>query len=314
TKGVITHANQRMAEMFGCPMASRIGSEYIAHVHPAERETGRQRMLNLLASAIPAVDLERHYWRDDGSEFWGHLTGRRFQGAHGEELGLLGVIADIDQRKRAAEALAFSQQQFRDLVDSTAGIVWEGDARTFDFTFVSQEAERLLGYPVAEWTQPGFWVAHLHPDDLGWAPEYCAAYTARREAHDFEYRFVAKDGRTVWLRDIVKVVEENGQPRWLRGVMVDVTEQKRARERHSQVIETSMDGFIVIGADGRFRECNDAVCALTGYSRTAFLERSLNDLDASECPEQLAAHLDVIMKAGFDRFETVWRRRAAPAR
>ena len=30
-------------------------------------------------------------------------------------------------------------------------IVWEIDARTFQFSFVSKKAERLLGYPVERW-------------------------------------------------------------------------------------------------------------------------------------------------------------------
>jgi PAS domain S-box-containing protein len=105
TQGVITHANQRMAEMFACPMGRLIGSEYVAHIHPAERETGRQKMLALLASDIPMVSLERHYMRDDGTTFWGHLTGRQMFDADGKAVGLVGVIADVTERKRAEDAL-----------------------------------------------------------------------------------------------------------------------------------------------------------------------------------------------------------------
>ena len=80
----------------------------------------------------------------------------------------------------------------------------------------------------------------LHPEDRKWAPAYCAACTGRLEPHDFEYRFVAKDGRVVWLHDIVTVVAENGEPRWLRGIMVDVTRQKQAEaelEQHRHHLE-----------------------------------------------------------------------------
>lgn len=150
-------------------------------------------------------------------------------------------LAEQDARRHRAEgALIVSEQRFRDLVNSTDGIVWEADATTFEFTFVSQQAERLLGFPVQDWHRPGFWVDQLHPDDRQWAPQYCAKCTGRLEAHDFEYRFMAKDGRTVWLHDMVTVVSEDGHPRWLRGIMVDITRQKKNEqelERHRSQLE-----------------------------------------------------------------------------
>ncbi|WP_018989222.1 diguanylate cyclase [Aromatoleum toluclasticum] len=119
-------------------------------------------------------------------------------------------------------------QRFLDLVNTTDGIVWEADAQTFVFAFVSRKAESLLGYPVEDWQKPGFWVDHLHPDDRSWAPQYCASCTGRLEPHRFEYRFIAADGRVVWLEDIVTVVAVDGRPTLLRGLMVDITARREA--------------------------------------------------------------------------------------
>ncbi|MBF2028638.1 MAG: PAS domain-containing protein [Oscillatoriales cyanobacterium C42_A2020_001] len=119
-----------------------------------------------------------------------------------------------------------AQQIYETLVNSIDGIVWEADATTFQFTFVSPQAERLLGYPIEQWLEPNFWINHVYPADLDNAVRTCQAATQAHRNHEFEYRMVAADGRLVWLKDVVTVVVENSQPRFLRGVMIDVTRQK----------------------------------------------------------------------------------------
>jgi light-regulated signal transduction histidine kinase (bacteriophytochrome) len=75
------------------------------------RDSGSQNMLALLTSAVPMVDVDRLYWRPDHSEFWGHLTGKRFFDASGQELGLIGVIVDINERKQAEMELLRSNTE-----------------------------------------------------------------------------------------------------------------------------------------------------------------------------------------------------------
>src|SRR6267143_933707 len=115
--------------------------------------------------------------------------------------------------------------------DRNGVIVWEADVPGYQFTFVSNMAERILGYPVERWlTEPTFWKDHLHPDDREWALQFCRDEVSRKRDHDFEYRMIAADGRIVWLRDLVTVVPEGDRATSVRGVMVDITERKRAEE------------------------------------------------------------------------------------
>lgn len=132
------------------------------------------------------------------------------------------------ERHRAVMAQHDAERRYQLLLESVGAIVWQGDPRTLVFTFVSREAEHLLGYPVARWTtEPTFWVDRIHPEDRDWALALCEDASRRGVAHTFEYRMIAADGRIVWLRDIVRVVESAGR-RELAGVMVDVTEVKQA--------------------------------------------------------------------------------------
>ena len=159
-EGRITQANQRMAEMFGYSIEALVGNEYVALVHPVERETGRQKMLELLASAIPAVDLDRLYWRADQSEFWGHLTGRRFHDASGAERGLIGVIADIDARKKVEEKLLRQNSLLSAVIENFPGGIslFDPDLR---LAAHNEQFKHLLDLPDSLFGKPD-----LHFEDL----------------------------------------------------------------------------------------------------------------------------------------------------
>lgn len=108
-------------------------------------------------------------------------------------------------------------------------IVWEGDAQTFEFAYVSEAAGDMLGYPVERWTsEPAFWAETVvHPDDRSDAIAFCALATGKCADHDFVYRATTADGRTVWLHDIVTVIRGNrGVASKLRGIMIDVSEER----------------------------------------------------------------------------------------
>ncbi len=124
------------------------------------------------------------------------------------------------------------EKRFRHFVQGLGAIFWEADARTFQFNFVSQRAEELLGYPAERWKEPGFWATIVHPEDRESTVDARGVATSRLEDHDNEYRVIADDGRVLWFKDLVTVLPgPSGKPNLLRGVMVDITEQK-ATERN----------------------------------------------------------------------------------
>jgi PAS domain S-box-containing protein len=114
----------------------------------------------------------------------------------------------------------------REILPDLPLILWEGDAATFHFAYVSPQAEALLGYPARRWTEePTFWAdIVVHPGDRNDAVAFCAVATGQCRDHDFVYRARTADGRVVWLHDVVRVIRgARDIPERLRGVMLDVT-------------------------------------------------------------------------------------------
>jgi len=127
------------------------------------------------------------------------------------------------------EALRYSN-----LVNTVNGVVWEADPASRQFTFVSEQAEALLGFPVDEWTNTDdFWLAHLHPQDREWARAARRPAPGAGDRHHIEYRMIAADGRIVWVSDYISAVRNGDDTDCLRGVMVDITEKKRLEQRLS---------------------------------------------------------------------------------
>ncbi|MCS6911712.1 MAG: PAS domain-containing sensor histidine kinase [Myxococcales bacterium] len=159
---------------------------------------------------------------------------------------IVGTGLDVTERRQMEEALRRSEQQHADLLHSLNAICWEADPETLAFRFVTQEAERLLGYPLARWIDdPTFWTHHLvHPEDRAWVVPFCMAETRAGRSHDFEYRVLAADGRTLWLRDIVRVEQENGRTVGLKGVMVDITSRKLAELERDQLLQRLQEAIL----------------------------------------------------------------------
>ncbi|EMI22504.1 multi-sensor hybrid histidine kinase [Rhodopirellula maiorica SM1] len=149
----------------------------------------------------------------------------------------------IKREVQARQDAETAREKYRNLVDGLDAIVWEADANTWKFNFVSERAEQILGYPIEQWlSDPAFWPSIIHPDDRDSSVTLCRNACRDCRDHDFEYRAITRDGRSVWLRDIVYVVPDDaGKPHHLRGVMVDITAKKELeqelRERAEQLSE-----------------------------------------------------------------------------
>ena len=85
----------------------------VALTHPEEREATAQAMRDLLEGRIPHYALEKRYMRKDGRAVWTLATVTLVRDAAGRPLHFIGVIEDVDERKRTQQALLRSEEQLR---------------------------------------------------------------------------------------------------------------------------------------------------------------------------------------------------------
>ncbi|MDX5370939.1 MAG: EAL domain-containing protein [Pseudomonadaceae bacterium] len=193
---------------------------------------------------------------------------------------------EVNSRQALEAQLRDSEQHYRGLVESLNAIAWQMRLPDYRFTYVSPHAEKLLGYPRADWLQPGFWQRCLHPEDAEYAQSYCRAETLAGRDHSLDYRMLAADGRVVWIRDIVTLDRQGGEQ--LRGLMIDISTAKEAElglrlseERFASVFHNCPDVLVI----ARRRDG-----ALLAVNRT--FEQQLG-IDASEAIGKTATELGI---------------------
>lgn len=209
-----------------------------------------------------------------------------------------------DHNRSVSESVARQPGYLDSLIDTVGAVLWEFDWGTGTFTYVSAAAGRLLGFTVEEWLEPGFWISRLHPDDAKWAPAYCMVATRDCKNHEFDYRMIHADGRTVWLKDIVTVDPDKGLAGHLRGVLIDITTQKVAEEqlvsaeRHFRTIMNSVGLLAVeLDADGIITFANDAAERVLA-SPPGLIGTSLFDLVPPERHDAAIENFENFMLSG----------------
>jgi PAS domain S-box-containing protein len=131
--GTISFANKRMAEMFGMTLEELIGTSYLSHLHESEKAAGDDHMRRLIKGEIPSVSTERHYIRKNGTDFWGYLSGKPLEATDGSLIGLVGIIADITERKQAeAEQLELERRLLHAQKLESLGVLAGGIAHDFN--------------------------------------------------------------------------------------------------------------------------------------------------------------------------------------
>jgi PAS domain S-box-containing protein len=224
-------------------------------VHPDDREALTEAWEG--ARRGERLGLEYRFATMDGREVWLWHVGQLAPPGGGSSAKLRGLIVDVTDRRRleeerkeevrtsvegrtrqAASRWVEAEQRFRALEQQVPAITYLDSVDPPQETLaISEQTTTVLGYTPEEWyANPGLWKKIVHPED---ADRLEAAQRLGAVAEGVEYRVIAKDGRTVWLRDRSRLITDGeGVPRYWLGVLVDVTDRRRVHElRHELASE-----------------------------------------------------------------------------
>ncbi|AEA71605.1 sensory box/GGDEF domain/EAL domain protein [Pseudomonas brassicacearum] len=209
-------------------------------------------------------------------------------------VGILAVVirinrrlsSEIARRVELEQELRSSEYHYRGLVESLSAIAWEARVSDFTYSYVSPHAEDLLGYPLSHWLIPGFWRNIIHPADLIRAQTYCDHEVLAGRDHCIDYRVITADGRCLWVRDIVSLIEHGHEP-VMRGLMIDISEAKRTEEalrlseqKFASVFRQCPDILVIARLlDGCLLEVNKAFEEQVGLSAAEVVGRNATELN-----------------------------------
>jgi two-component system, sensor histidine kinase and response regulator len=251
--GVITYANSTASQQLGLETAAILG-HYLREFYANPRD--EDQLLQLLEQQGYVRDYELQILRADGTSIWVSAS------IHPLPLNpshtLLTTLYDISDRKQAQEILTGYTQQLEQqvehrtaelrsaterleyLLSSSAVVIYScKPEKGYPTTFVSQNANQLLGYEAAEMIEdPDLFCRHIYPEDLDCIEEELATQLFSQGFYICEYRFRHKNGTYRWMSDRIRLIRDaDGLPIECIGCLIDITERKHIEEALQESVQ-----------------------------------------------------------------------------
>ncbi|PZM15399.1 PAS domain-containing protein [Rhizobium tubonense] len=253
--------NEQFLEYLGQTLESFENWRDNGTVHPDDLQHHVDAFARSLMSGNP-MDFETRLKRHDGTYRWFHLRGNPARDPDGHVVRWYCLMTDIDDRKRAEEAVRESEVTLRRIINTLPTTAWA----TSPNGFVEFLSDRWLNYAGVTWEQAaGFgWGDVIHPDDAGMLFSYWQGCLESGERVDVEARMRRYDGAYRWfLFRANPLRDENGTIVKWYGTNIDIEDRKNAdealreSERYSRLIVDTIPGMIALFApDGELTGAN----------------------------------------------------------
>jgi PAS domain S-box-containing protein len=248
--GVVQYVSPAASRILGYDLATSVGKNAFEIIHPQDRQTTADRLAELLQHPGSQFTAEVRALHEEGTWRWFEATAVNSL-ADPAVAGIVVNFHDVTERKHAEAAHRDSEERYRvisELVsdyafayeidpDGVAAMEWITDAFT-----------RITGYPQGELRIAEQLTAFVHPDDRPIADQHWRQLRAGQSCVN-EYRVIAKDGRTLWLRQYDRPFWDANAGRVVRGygAVQDITQMKQLEQQLMQSQKMEAIGRLTAG-------------------------------------------------------------------
>ena len=254
--GKIEAVNEHVARYFGKPAEELQRTGLTGLIHPQDLQKVLDTALHSTTTGDP-YDAEMRFLGAERMYRWFHVRGLPLRDANGHIVRWYALHIDIDDRKRAEEALRESERNFRLTIDTIPALAWtarpDGSAE-----FLSQHYLDYVGLS-AEKAQGWGWTVAVHPDDLSELTATWQTIMTSGKQGEAEARLRRFDGEYRWLLFRASPLrDEYGNVTKWYGVNTDIDDRKRAETNLAQ--EKHL--LEMIASDSPLRDVLSALCKM----------------------------------------------------
>jgi PAS domain S-box-containing protein len=224
--GAIEFLNQRWLEYTGLTLREAL-EDVTRIVHPEDLPRAMEEWRVNMAAKQGYEDAMRLRGAD-GAYRWFLVRTVPFTDERGEVVRWYGTSTDIEDRKRAEDALRESDQRFRQIAGNIREVFWMTTLDPDELLYVSPAYEKVWGRSLESMRkQPRSFIDAIHSEDRERARSVLG--DKRELGFEVEYRIVRPDGSIRWIRDRgFPVKDADGRVYRVAGVAEDITERKHA--------------------------------------------------------------------------------------
>ena len=316
--GSLDFINKRWLEFSGLSLEQGLGWGWEVAVHPEDRHHFVEIWREAIASGTP-MEAEARVRRADGQYRWLLIRNVPLHDQAGNIVKWYGKSSDIDDRKRAEQALKQSQAYLTEAQILSHTGSWAYDPAIGEISYWSEELFRIHGLKVQSSNAPDRdQVSRLvHPEDRARVQEVLRCAIRDKTELNQEYRIVRPDAALRHIHVIGHpVLDEAGQLLEYIGTAIDVTEHKQAEEelraaetRFRTFVDHATDALIVHDEQGKIVDINRRASESLGYSREELIGMRPTDFDCGRDRPTMEAMAKRLEAGETIAFETLHRRK-----